>query len=356
MTLGNLDDAAPIVRFAFWLGIAVMVVTLLMLAVTLVMRNLSLQRARNRELAVARWRPLVLAQPVDAATAMPELTETDMSGFIRVWNEVHEPLRGASTPNLARIAGAVGLEPRLYPRLHSRSFHDRVVAVVALGHIRSASSFSHVAGFLDDPSPIMSLCAARALMQIDPQRGVHQLVPRIVQRGDWSQGSIAAILRECAEADVAGPLTDATLRADAATRPRMLRFLAGVSPAAAAPIIRAQLGATDNEEMISTCLQVITNHADLDCVRPLLAHPRWHLRMQAAVTMGRLGVPSDEQRLIELLSDRQWWVRYRAARALVSLAFVGGEHMRAIQQAQSDAFARDIIEQVLAERAIGELA
>lgn len=356
MTLRTLDDAAPIVQFAFWLGVAVMIMTVLMLAMTLVMRRLALQRTRVHERAMARWRPLVLAEPGGLPTALPELTADETSGFIRVWNDAHEPLRGTSTPNLARIASEVGLEGRLYPFLLSGSFHDRVVAVVALGHIRSNSSFSHVAGFLDDRSPILSLCAGRALMQIDPQRGVLLLVPRIVQRADWSQGSIAAILQECAEADVAGALTEATLRADSTDQPRMLRFLAGVSPAAAAPIIRARLATAGEEEMISTCLQVITNPADLDCVRPLLAHPRWHLRMQAAVTMGRLGVPGDEQRLIELLADRQWWVRYRAARALASLGFVGGERMRTIQSAQSDAYARDIIEHVLAERAIGELA
>jgi HEAT repeat protein len=355
MTLGTVDDAAPIVQFAFWLGIAVMIMTLLMLAVTLVMRRSALQRARNNYRAVARWRPLVLAQPGAVASALPQLTTQDMPGFIRVWNEAHEPLRGGSTANLARIAGEVGLEPRLYPFLQSASFHDRVVAVIALGHIRSSSSFSHVAGFLDDRSPIMSLCAARALMQIDPQRGVLQLVSRIVQRADWSQGSIAAILQECAAADVAAALTAATLQVDSTDQPRMLRFLAGVSPATAAPMIRAQLVHAADEEMISTCLQVITNKADLDCVRPLLGHPRWHLRMQAAVTVGRLGGPGDEQRLVELLADRQWWVRYRAARALVSLGFVGGGRMRAIQEAQSDAYARDIIEHVLAERAIGEL-
>jgi HEAT repeat protein len=356
MMLGTLDAAAPIVRFAFWLGVAVMGMTLAMLSVTLIMRKLALDRARRHERAVARWRPLVLAQPDGKSTALPELTGQEVSGFIRVWNDAHEPLRGASTANLARIASDVGLESRLYPWLRAGSFHDRVVAVIALGHVRSAASFTHVADFLDDRSPIMSLCAARALMQIDPQRGVLQLVPRIVQRADWSQGSIAAILQECAEADVAGALREATLRADAATMPRLLRFLAGVSPAAAAPIIRAQLAAAADEEMISTCLQVITNQADLDCVRPLLAHPRWHLRMQAAVTMGRLGIPGDEQRLVELLADRQWWVRYRAARALASLGFVDDARLRAIQAAQRDAYARDIIEQVLAERAIGDLA
>jgi HEAT repeat protein len=356
MTLGTLDDAAPIVRFAFWLGIAVMIMTVLMLTVTLVMRRLALQRARNHDRAVARWRPLVLAQLNGAPVAVPALAATELSGFIRVWNEAHEPLRGASTPQLARIASAVDLEARLYPYLRAGSFHDRVVAIVALGHIRSSTSFSRLTGFLDDRSPIMSLCAARALMQIDPQRGVQQLVPRVVQRADWSQGSIAAILQECAEEDVAATLTEATLRADAANGPRMLRFLAGVSPAAAAPIIRAQLLAATDEEMLSTCLQVIAQREDLDCVRPLLAHSRWHLRMQAAVTMGRLGIPGDERRLIELLTDRQWWVRYRAARALASLGFVDDGRMRAIQEAQSDPYARDIIEHVLAERTIGGMA
>jgi HEAT repeat protein len=72
--------------------------------------------------------------------------------------------------------------------------------------------------------------------------------------------------------------------------------------------------------------------------------------------MGRLGVAGDEHRLIELLTDREWWVRYRAARALAGLGFVGAARMRAIQAAQTDAYARDIIEQVLAERAIVERA
>ncbi|MDE2252497.1 MAG: HEAT repeat domain-containing protein [Gammaproteobacteria bacterium] len=355
MTLVTLDDAAPIVRLAFWLGIAVMAMTVLMLAVTLTMRRAALRRRRIHDQAVARWRPLVQAQPQPDAVALPELNARELSGFIRVWNEAHEPLRGGSTQNLARIAGELGLEALLHPFLQARSFHDRVVAVIALGHVRSASSFARVSAFLDDHSPIMSLCAARALMQIDPRRGVLELVPRIVARADWSQGSIAAILQECAESAVAEALTEATLRANPADQPRLLRFLAGVSPGGAAPIIRARLAAADDEEMISTCLQVIANPADLDCVRPLLEHPRWHLRMQAAVTMGRLGVPGDEQRLVRMLTDRQWWVRYRAARALAGLAFVGRERMRAIQQAQTDAYARDIIEQVLAERAIGDL-
>ena len=349
-----LNDAAPIVRFAFWLGVAVVAMTLVMLTVILVMRRLALRRERNHARAIALWRPLIVVTPRDAPASMPELRDRDASGFIQVWNEVHEPLRGRTTENLARIAREVGLEERLYGALHSITFHDRVMAIIALGHVRNEASFSHIVRYLDDKSPIMSLCAARALMQVDPVQAIPELVPRIVERTDWSQGSIAAILQESDEAAVAEPLARALLQASAESAPRLLRFLAGVSPAAATPHIRANLGSATDEVMVSTCLQVMTGQDELDCVRPLLAHPRWHLRMQAAVTLGRLGVPGDEQRLIGMLSDRQWWVRYRASQALLGLRFISADRVQEIRAAQADAYAQGIIDHVLAERAIGE--
>ena len=349
-----LTDAAPIVRFAFWLGVAVVAMTLVMLTVILVMRRLALRRERNHARAIARWRPLIVATSEGAPAAMPDLHDRDISGFIQVWNEVHQPLRARTTENLARLAREIGLEERLYRILHSITFHDRLVAVIALGHVMSEASFSHIAQHLDDKSPIMSLCTARALMQVDPVRAIPELVLRIVQRGDWSQGSIATILQESDEAIVAGPLVGALLQSNADTAPRLLRFLAGVSPASAAPFIREYLGSSADELMVSTCLQVMSVREDLDCVRPLLAHPRWHLRMQAAVTLGRFGVPGDEQPLIGMLTDRQWWVRYRASQALLGLSFISSERVQQIRAAQTDTYAQGIIDHVLAERVIGE--
>jgi hypothetical protein len=190
-------------------------------------------------------------------------------------------------------------------------------------------------------------------MQIDPARAVSQFVPRIVSRNDWSQGSIAAILAESRVEEVSRELSGVTLQANVEIAPRLVRFLADVSPEAAAPIIRQMIGAATDERLISTCLQAMTQRDDLDVVRPLLAHQRWHVRMQAAVTLGRLGVPGDEQQLIALLTDKQWWVRYRAAQALLKLGFVGPENLRRIQATQTDNYARDIIEHVLKEQELG---
>src|SRR5260221_5543766 len=353
MDLQIFNGAAPLVEFAFWLGVAVAAMALVVLAATLIMRPTALRSERIYAAAVVRWKPVIVAESEGAATDLPGLGARDRTGFIRVWNDVHESLRGGTTETLARIACEVGLEQHVYRHLLSASFHDRVMAIVALGHVGSVVSFGRVAEYLDDKSPIMSLCAARALMQIDAARAAPQLVERIVARSDWSQGSIAAILQERDVATVSGLLTKATREAEGETASRLIRLLAGLIPESAAPIIRAWLQSSPDQQLVSACLQVMSVQADLDCVRPLLLRPRWHIRMQAAATLGRLGMPGDEQRLIGMLSDSQWWVRYRAAGGLLQLSFVGAVRLLQIQRTQSDAYARDIITHVLAELALG---
>jgi HEAT repeat protein len=350
--VGFLSGAAPIVVFAFLLGVAVTVLTLLMLLTTIVMRMNSLRMERIDARAEALWRPLLCRARSEAVSTLPALRRDDVRGFIHAWNEAHEPLHGGTSVHLEAIARETGLEQRLYRFLETTPFHHRVVAVIALGHIKGDASFERVLAHIDDKSAIMSLCAARSLMQIDPVRAVPKLVPLIVQRAYWSQGVVATILEETDRSVVSAPLATATLHATTDVAPRMIRFLAGVDPIAAAPIIRHALLTSTDERIISTCLQALTRREDLDCVRPLLAHPLWYVRMQAATTLGSLGEPGDEQRLAAMLSDPHWWVRYRAAQALLRLDFMSPDDARRLQAAQTDPYARDIVDHVLAERAI----
>lgn len=344
--------ADPVIVYAFWLGAAVAALAILMLLVILVLRQVVARRDRIHAAAVAYWGKLLVPEP-NPEPEIPPLPARDLSGFLQVWNDVHESLRGRTTLYLARVAREVRLEDRLARSLKRGGFHGRLVSMIGLGNVHSPTSYGRIERYIDDRNPIVSLCAARALMQIDPSRAVSQFVPHIVQRSDWAQGSVAAILSEAGPGAVGETLAEATLQANVEIAPRLVRFLAGVSPEAAAPIIRKMLESSQDERLISTCLQVMTNQDDLDRVRALLAHPRWHVRMQAAVTLGRLGLPGDEQRLIPILADPQWWVRYRAAQALQGMAFIGTEGLRRIQAEQKDKYARDIIQQVLAEHSMG---
>jgi hypothetical protein len=64
--------------------------------------------------------------------------------------------------------------------------------------------------------------------------------------------------------------------------------------------------------------------------------------------MGRIGGLPERDILVRMLGDPEWWVRYRAARALVAGSF--GTRAEIADQASrlGDRFARDIVAQALA--------
>lgn len=348
-----LTSANPRVVFAFWLGVVVVAMALLMLLVILVMRQAVARRERHRVRAATFWHGILVDAAQGAAAPAPALPRRDVTGFVDAWNNLHRTLEDDDNPGLRRVAQEIGLDRQLVLAIDHGNFHNRVMAIIALGYTRSRAHFDQLARYLDDHSTIVSLSAARALMHIDPARAVTMLVPHIVTRPDWPQGGVAQILHEAEPGVVSQELGEVALRANADVAPRLIRFLADVSPSAAAPVIRRLLAAPPDDHLVSTCLQVMTDAGDLDLVRPLLAHDRWHVRMHAAAALGRLGQPGDEQRLLPLLGDTQWWVRYRAAQALTRLPHIGEHDIQCIREAQSDRFACDILDQVMAERNMG---
>ena len=84
----------------------------------------------------------------------------------------------------------------------------------------------------------------------------------------------------------------------------------------------------------------------------LLAHPAWYVRMQAAKLLGRMGRTEDAGRLEKLLADKEWWVRYRAAKALVRLPGVTVADLEQIRLSLHDHYARDILDQAIAEAGV----
>ena len=47
--------------------------------------------------------------------------------------------------------------------------------------------------------------------------------------------------------------------------------------------------------------------------------PRWEMRAVVATALGAFGAEQNEEILVKLLCDREWWVRYRAAESLTQV-------------------------------------
>ena len=345
------------VTIAKWVALVTLCLAALVLLAILLLRRLADARQRRDRAAYQRWH-VVFEQAAGGAPLSSLPTRIDggeLTGLLEAWNVLHERLPAEQAQRLRPLGQMLEL-PRHCAGLLDGGYHDRALAVVALGHLGDTGSFGQVEALLHDHSPIVSLCAARALSMIDPPAAMARFIPLIEHRPEWAPGSVARILGENGEHVAVRELSNALLHASAETSVKLLRFLSDIDPQQSALVVRRLLHEPIDDQVLSVCLQVLQDRADLPRVRELLGAQRWHVRMHAASALGRLGSAADQPALQPLLTDPVWWVRYRAAQALAALPGVGAAGLAGIQGSVTDRYGRDIIAQVLAEQRIGGLS
>ena len=282
---------------------------------------------------------------------LPSLARREQVMFLREWIAMHEALDRASCRGFDALNRQLRVGEIAMRMLRQRRLPSRLLGTVALGHVGDAGAWDALLAETGSHNLALSLAAARALVRLDAARAVAALMPVIERREDWPQTRIWPLLQEAGPEAVTGPL----LAAIAGSAPRAQARLAHLLPLAdeteAAACVRRLLQTTDSDWVVGACIGVIDNPAELPTIRRFAAHARWHIRMLAAKALGRLGNAQDEARLVAMLGDTEWWVRYRAAQALVALPWMLRKQAEAIRDAQADRYARDAMDHAIAERA-----
>jgi hypothetical protein len=322
------------------------------LGIALFIIGLRLQRAwqeRREHQFQQRWRPLLMQAMVGEPDAqLPALPRHDRWRFLKLWNHLQESVRGDATRNLSTLAYRLGCQHMARRLLDSGSLTRRLFGILTLGHLRDADAWDALQAQLLRRGPISSLYAARALIQIHPQRGAVAVVPQLLQREDWELVRVAILLQEFR--DVLGSELARHLSALPSQRlPRALQLAEALHLHVPATTVLPWLQAAQPAELLSAPLRLAAGAEVLPAVRALAAHPDWRVRVQAARTLGRLGETADVAVLTRLLSDPQWWVRYRAAGALANLPFLSRDELRGLLAGLQDRYAREITNQVFAE-------
>ncbi len=353
--MDNPTNASTLLVIAYWVAVLTLMLAFSLLTMIVILRARSQWLARRDRSAQKYW--LQVMRKVLAGDEVPTrpLASDQIAGFIEAWNATHDSISTADSMRLLPLGRRLGLLDAARGMLRG-NYHDCAMAIIALGHLRDTQAFDELASFLDDRSPIVSLCAAHALGQVDPPKAMALFVPKILERDDWMPGNVARILTLNDDGSAAREIGETLLRANTSSMVKLVRFLADIDPARAAVVIRQILESSVDDHAISVCLQLVNDKQDRERVAGFLNAPRWHVRMHAASALGRIGEASDIQLLEPMLTDKVWWVRYRTAQALLGLPGMGAEALRQMQQRQSDAYARDIIDQVLSEHDMGVAA
>jgi HEAT repeat protein len=198
----------------------------------------------------------------------------------------------------------------------------------------------------------LSISAAAALVEIDARRAIPEVMPLVCSNSHWPRTQVAKLLANAGPDNVSDALCDAISDGADDVAARLLRYADCISTGQLSQLTERLLAERQDPNLLAAVLKVARGLSSPDTVNALTRHEAWYVRMQAASVLGQFGTRSSVRLLEPLLSDTEWWVRYRAAQAIAALPFLGPHALRRLRERQTDRFARDMMEQVLAERGV----
>ena len=306
------------------------------------------------------WQPLFMATALSPDchrkdAPLPTLKRRDFFLFMNQWVGFLDTLSGPAVVRMSGLARQLGVQEYARKLMHQRDLRRRLLAVIFLGDLRDRTSWSDLEEFLTNENSLLSILAARSLIKIDQERALPLVFAEVVRREDWPETRVALRLRSVLNAEiVTGPLFDALRDSPDSAAIKLLPYVEHMYNEERNRILRILLERSGSDRLTSRILKLIECGHERDLVRHYLGHERWHIRMQAAAALGRIGERGDIPLLLERLGDDEWWVRYRTAQALIKMPGMTREKLRMIHDNLEDSFARNMLEQTLLEE--GEMA
>lgn len=348
MVFNTLSD--PYLQTALWTGISALVLTLLC-AVQIAYFRLSLWRYQIHErVFLQKWEPIFNATlKQEIPLSLPSLTEEEQIIFLKRWVHLQESVCGEKNSALNALGARLKCDVMARQLLHVGNRGERLLAIVVLGHLRDKNSWMPLLRQAGMSDSMISLYAMWALVQIDPITALEDMAPSFINRHDWSLPHVVNILRSTKEACLP-VLLKALPYLDSEQLPRALHIADALQLRFPVTIV-AELLHHESVHVLLAALKIVASSDLLEHVRQHLGHPDWRVRVQVARALGRLGGGGEAVAdLYQLLCDSQWWVRYRAAHALVGLPFMTKANVEGLVVAATDRFARDMLQQVLMEK------
>ncbi len=344
----------PLLNVVFLIGIGAIACSLLMLVAVFLLRIRLLIRQRRELKYEAQWQPLLAECVFGVPVTLPKVPIKLRYHFLKIWNFHHESLVGNTRANLEALAGTMHLEDVAREMMQKGNLRERLIAVMTLGHLGDRTQWHELRALVADPSPTLSMVAARALLDIDASATLPWLVTVMAAREEWPLSRVAIMLKDAGPDLVTLPLitaAEAAVRAEGGGRQvaRLLRMMEVAHTERVAPVAGSIAREAQDPELIASALHLVQDPRDLDIVRTHAGHDVWFVRANAVRVLGRMGDATDRPLLLDKLSDGHWWVRYRAARALLTLPGTRLEDLEIIRGTLDDRYAADILTQVIAE-------
>jgi hypothetical protein len=347
------SDFDGLTEIVLWSIAAVVVTTVVLFVYTVGLRVATVAADQRRRNFMQKWRSVfatAMLEP-EAATELqlPYVRRADRIDLLEEWNRARSMVDGKAVDNLIVLARRTLIPALARKRMRSRRVSTRILAVQTLGHLRETELRDDIAALLHDDNTALSITAATALVELDPDFAIARIMPMISERRDWPKNRVSVLLRRAGSDRISEPLFRAIRSADNADKIYLLQFALLMESEILDALVDDLIRESNDAGVINAALKLVRGFKGVPRIASLTQHDAWFVRMQAATVLGRVGQQEHLSLLESLLDDSEWWVRYRAAQAITKLPFMGPNQLRQLRRRQEDRFAADILQQAFAE-------
>lgn len=291
------------------------------LVILILVRVFSGRMARKRERVRRRLTPVLLG----GNAGVQRLTGADLEFATSLALELSEFMRGTDQAKLLAVATALGVPDLLNKRARSRIAQDRLTAIEALALFDNYTGVVEHA--LNDANPHVRLSAALALSARGDAPDLLGLVRKLRIGEVENSLLLVSLMSDIAGHDpavVRGLLIDETF--PEAGKVAAVDALAD-SGYTHAPLLALMAenphGNPDLQPRVFRALGRTGHPVSAQAIEAGLASENWRIRAASAEATGQIALRRFADRLGVLLSDDQWWVRFRAGEALLRLGAPG---------------------------------
>jgi HEAT repeat protein len=335
---------------ALWSALLAWSSALLLVCSIAALRVTARLRSARSERRLARWRPVLAAVIAGDDPPAHEPAAAELRDVLALWNQHAVAVKGPARERLAAWARGWRLEERAATLLERGSVRDRLLALATLGHLADRAYFILVLVHARLADPLVSLAAARALIAMDGAEAFVALRRELLEREDWPVARLLAAFREHRSERLAGLFADALEQASGPRLTRMLQLAQAVPQERIAAQLRRVLESDAERETLVAALKLLADPRDAPLARRYAAHGEWVVRLAAVRALGRIATKPDLPVLCGALADPVWWVRQRAADAIVGLPYLTAPQLKLLQTIVADRFGADALARALAEK------
>ncbi len=300
----------------------------------------------------ARWRPLLMRCMAgdDVLSQLPQLAARERWPFMKLWLHSQMLVHGPSRQRLADLGMVMGCREMALQRLRSTHYSERMVGLLALGFLRDATSAPLLLERLSRGSNHSVVYAGRALLEINEAAHADAVV-RALLAFEGLDLSLASVMLKAFRRPLHGAMQGhrPDVSANLSQVLAWLRLARALKLQMPTPWLAPFLLPEQDTEVLIAAIRLVQGEQGAAPVAVHATHADWRVRAQVARVLGYIGGMQDLPLLLKLVTDSQWWVRYRSAQALLRLPGMGQAQVLEHVTATEDRYALGMLQAVLAE-------